>query len=88
MRPFFILCIHFLFYASIFHFMCPFSGTVLGIEALKERVDRSSLPSQKVATSRMGVKNVGHAPQKDNEPFSALKEGEEGHWEVGGACVT
>ena len=29
-----------------------------GIEALKERVERSSLPSQQVAISRMGVRNV------------------------------
>ena len=29
-----------------------------GIEALKERVERTSLPSQQVATSRMGARNV------------------------------
>lgn len=29
-----------------------------GIEALKERVEKTSLPSQQVATSRMGARNV------------------------------
>ena len=60
------------------------SGDVLGIEALKARVDRSSLPSQKVSTSRMGVRNVIQ-PSKvigDCEAYSPLKEGEEAHWEV------
>lgn len=74
------LFIHFFIYTSIFHV-----GTVLGIDALKERVDRSSLPSQQVATSRLGVKNVGQTRQHDDsEPYNPLKEGEEGHWEVGG----
>lgn len=31
---------------------------MFGIEGLKERVDRSCLPSQQVDTSRFGVKNV------------------------------
>ena len=57
----------------------------MGIDALKERVDRSSLPSQQVATSRLGVKNVAQTRQlDDSEPYNPLKEGEEGHWEVGG----
>ena len=34
------------------------AGTVFGIEGLKQRVDRSCLPSQQVDTSRFGVKNV------------------------------
>ena len=62
------------------------SGAVLGIEALKARVDRSSLPSQKVATSRMGMRNVGHSSKSidDSEAYSPLKQGEEAHWEVRG----
>ena len=31
---------------------------VPGIEALKQRVERNSLPSEQVAMSRMGVRNV------------------------------
>jgi hypothetical protein len=59
------------------------AGTVFGIEALKERVDRSCLPSQKVATSRFGVRNVAQTKQKDpDEQLCILREGEEGHWEV------
>ena len=30
----------------------------IGMETLKKRVDRSSLPSQKVATTRGGIRNV------------------------------
>ena len=60
------------------------TGAVLGIEALKERVSHSSLPSQKVESSRFGVRKV-KVKQKDETVFSPLKEGEEAHWEVGGA---
>ena len=65
-------------------------GAVLGIEGLKTRVDRSSLPSQKVATSRMGVRNVGQSGSSssidDSEAYSPLKQGEEAHWEVINGC--
>ncbi|XP_003387077.1 PREDICTED: TBC1 domain family member 13-like [Amphimedon queenslandica] len=57
------------------------TGVVLGIEALKERVSHSSLPSQKVESSRYGVRKV-KIKKNEEEPFSPLKEGEEGHWEV------
>ena len=57
---------------------------VLGIDALKERVSHTSLPSQKVESSRFGVRKV-KIKKREDEPFSPLKEGEEGHWEVGGA---
>lgn len=62
------------------------AGAVLGIEALKARVDRTSLPSQKVATSRTGVRNVSQSskPTDDSEPYNPLKQGEEAHWEVSG----
>ena len=64
-------------------------GTVLGIEALKERVDRSSLPSQQVATSRLGVRNVSQNKKgfDDSELYNPLKEGEEAHWEVSGVVT-
>ena len=61
---------------------CILVGEVLGIEALKERVDRSSLQSIPVATSRSGVKNVSSKKQEDDQLYSPLKEGEEAHWEV------
>ncbi len=59
-------------------------GAVLGIEALKARVDRSSLPSQKVSTSRVGMRNVVQSNKviDDSEAYTTLKEGEEAHWEV------
>ena len=35
-------------------------GTIMNIGALKKRVDKSSLPSQHIATSRGGIKNVSY----------------------------
>ncbi len=34
------------------------TGTLMNIDALKKRVDRSMLPSQHIATTRGGIKNV------------------------------
>ena len=36
---------------------------MLDIDALKQRVDKSALPSQQVATSRRGITKVSHAKQ-------------------------
>lgn len=55
-----------------------------GMETLKKRVDRSCLPSQKVATTRGGIRNVSPEFRRPraHEPYTTLKEGEEAHWEV------
>lgn len=37
------------------------TGTIMKLDALKKRVDRSTLPSQLIATSRGGIKNVSVA---------------------------
>jgi hypothetical protein len=50
---------------SFFQLPTPFpqtqyntAGTIMKLDALKRRVDRSSLPAQLIATSRGGIKNV------------------------------
>lgn len=74
---------------SFFQLPTPFpqtqfnTGTILNIDALKKRVDRSSLPAQLIATSRGGIKNVSTQRRfVDTSAYLALKEGEEAHWEV------
>ncbi|XP_064395338.1 TBC1 domain family member 13-like [Halichondria panicea] len=51
-------------------------------DALKQRIDKRSLPSQQVATSRLGIKNMSSTAKKRFDPYSPLKEGDEAHWEV------
>ena len=49
------------FFPSLSPFLSPFlspSGSMLDNDSLKNRVDRSALPSQQVATSRIGVTKV------------------------------
>ena len=45
---------------------------LLGMEALKKRVERSSLPSQRVGTTRMGIINVCHTIQYESANTSTL----------------
>lgn len=65
----------------------PRANFSASIEALKQRVERNCLPSQKVATSRTGIRNVSGSAKNSAgtdvlEPYYPLKEGEEAHWEV------
>ena len=36
----------------------PYTGSVMQLDSLKSRVDKSALPSQMLQTSRGGTKNV------------------------------
>jgi hypothetical protein len=63
----------------------PRASYSVGMEALKKRVERSSLPSKQVGTSRMGIKNMFSTAKSSSleKYYLPLKEGEEAHWEVG-----
>lgn len=75
---------------SFFQLPTPFPQTQfktgamkVQLDALKNRVDHSSLPAQLVATTRGGIKNVSNQRRSvDDSPYYPLKEGEEAHWEV------
>ena len=43
------------------------TGTVMNIDALKKRVDRSTLPTQNIAMSRGGIKNVSDLPLNSSQ---------------------
>ncbi|KAL5483710.1 hypothetical protein EMCRGX_G020117 [Ephydatia muelleri] len=51
-------------------------------DSLRKRVERSSLPSQKVGTARNGIKNFSISSKPERQPYVTLKDGEEAHWEV------
>ncbi|CAI8055926.1 TBC1 domain family member 13 [Geodia barretti] len=62
----------------------PRASYSAGMEALKKRVERSSLPSQRVGTTRMGIINMKSTAKYSSleKYYLPLKEGEEAHWEV------